>query len=100
MSKGKWQMLNVKRGASPHDAFAEEDRLGEAGGHHFVSVDQGEEEAEVLLGAAQVVAQGRAPLLSVRLESVLKVFLLDRLLRGVGGEDGGPAGGIQVLGAG
>src|SRR5438445_11063322 len=53
------------------DTFAQQDRLGQSGCHHLVAVDQWQQETQVLLRAAQVVAERRAPLVPVRLQGVL-----------------------------
>src|SRR5690348_5696153 len=61
------------------DALAQKDRFCQTCRHDLVPIDQREEEPKVLLRAAEVVAEGCAPLLAVRLESVLKMRLLERL---------------------
>src|SRR5688572_2229972 len=84
-----------RRTGLPYHAFPVQDGFGHATGHDGVAVDEREEEAEVLLRAAEVVAERGPPLLAVRLQRVLEVRLLQRLLQRVGGEDRAPAVGIR-----
>src|SRR5690242_1241458 len=83
----------------PDDALARQNRLGQAGGHFFVAVDHWKQETEVLLGAAQVVAQRRAPAMAIGLQGVLEVTFFQSLFDRVGGMDRGPAVRINVFAA-
>src|SRR2546421_8298835 len=85
---------------SSHHPLAEQDRLGQSRGHHLVAIDQWQEESQVLLWPAQVVAQRRPPLVAIRRQGILKVRLLQSLLDRIRGEDCAPDVGINVLPAG
>src|SRR5437868_4959165 len=73
----------------PHHALPHQNRLRQSIGHHLIAIDQRQEESQVLLGAAQVVAQGGSPFLAVALNGVLKEWLLEGFFQDFGGVDGG-----------
>lgn len=49
----------------PDHAFAGQDGFSQAGGHFRIPVDHRQQKSQVLLGAAQVIAQGSPPLLAI-----------------------------------
>src|SRR5256714_4256863 len=91
------QFRSYGTGYLSDDALAREDCLAHARGHHRVAVDQWKQETEVLLRAAKVITQRRAPGFTIGAKRVLKMPLLQRLDGDVGGEQGRPAVGIHVF---
>ena len=56
-----WRKQPMDRAISqrlPNDALPRQDRLGDARGHLLVPVDERHQEPQVLLGAAEVIAEG------------------------------------------
>src|SRR5882724_5704905 len=54
----------------PDHARAAQNRLAHPRRHHWISVDERQKESQVLLRAAKVIAQRRAPLLAIRLNRI------------------------------
>ena len=55
--------------------FAEQDRLAQSGRHNLVSVNQRQQKTQVLLRAAEIIAECRSPFVAVGLERILKMRL-------------------------
>ena len=58
---------------SPYDALPRENRFPHPRGHDRVAIDEWQKKAEVFLGAAEVIAQGRSPGFTVRAQRILKM---------------------------
>src|SRR5688572_7138522 len=100
LSDARWREFGWREQVgSPNDALPMQNRLGHSTRHHLIAIDERQEEPEVLLRAAQVIAERRAPLLAVRLQRVLEVGFLQRLAQRVDREDRAPAVRINVLAA-